>query len=254
MQKYGKNIRFHHKNCFFYLSAQKYLAFRLLIRNFATQMTKTLYNKYDKRQIANLPRVLFGGRIVVVLNEHEAEKAVNYLLDQHILGVDTETRPSFTKGHTNRVSLLQVASHDVCFLFRLNNLGLSPAVRKLLEDTSVPKIGLSWHDDRNMLHRLGDFSDGGCFIDLQDHVKEIGVEDMSLQKLYANFFGMKISKREQLTNWEADILSDKQKLYAATDAWACIMLYEELLRLKESNDYELIKIVEHVQSDTTPQG
>jgi ribonuclease D len=100
-----------------------------------------------------------------------------------------------------------------------------------------------------MLHKTGDF-EAGNFIDLQDHVKEIGVEDLSLQKLYANFFGQKISKRERLTNWEADILMDKQKQYAATDAWACIMLYEELMRLEQTGDYELIKVTDDVQRDS----
>lgn len=216
-------------------------------------MKKTIYNKFDKTQIGSLPRVLFEGRIEVVLTEREALKAVNYLLSQPILGIDTETRPSFHKGPMNPVALLQVSSHEVCFLFRLNQLGLSPSVRRLLEDTQVPKIGLSLRDDLNSLHKLGDF-ENGCFIDLQNHVREIGVEDMSLQKLYANFFGQRISKRERLSNWEADILKDKQKAYAATDAWACIMLYEELMRLENSGDYELITIQEDVQTDTTPQG
>lgn len=212
-------------------------------------MKKTIYHKYDKQRIADLPRVLFEGRIVVILTESEAQKAVDYLLLQPILGVDTETRPSFKKGRANKVALLQVASHEICFLFRLNQLGISPAVKRLLEDKSVPKIGLSWHDDLNMLHKSGEF-ETGYFIDLQNHVREIGVEDLSLQKLYANFFGQKISKRERLTNWEADILNDKQKQYAATDAWACIMLYEELMRLEETGDYELIKTVEDVQADS----
>ena len=212
-------------------------------------MKKTIYHKYDKQRIADLPKVLFEGRIVVILTESEAQKAVDYLLSQPILGVDTETRPSFKKGRANKVALLQVASHEVCFLFRLNQLGVSPAVKRLLEDKKVPKIGLSWHDDLNMLHKSGDF-ETGYFVDLQDHVREIGVEDLSLQKLYANFFGQKISKRERLTNWEADILNDKQKQYAATDAWACIMLYEELMRLEETGDYELIKTVEDVQADS----
>ena len=144
-------------------------------------MRKTLFNKYDKAKIPTLPRVVFEGRIVVVLNEHEAEKAVRYLLSQPILGVDTETKPSFRKGSQHAVSLLQVSSHDICFLFRLNLLGMSPSVKRLLEDRTVPKIGLSWHDDLMMLHRLGDFEPGN-FIDLQHHVKEIGVEDLSLQK------------------------------------------------------------------------
>jgi ribonuclease D len=203
-------------------------------------MRKTLFNKYDKAKIPTLPRVVFEGRIVVVLNEHEAEKAVRYLLSQPILGVDTETKPSFRKGSQHAVSLLQVSSHDICFLFRLNLLGMSPSVKRLLEDRTVPKIGLSWHDDLMMLHRLGDFEPGN-FIDLQHHVKEIGVEDLSLQKLYANFFGQRISKRERLTNWETDVLNDKQKMYAALDAWACIMLYEELVRLEETGEYEIVE-------------
>ena len=204
-------------------------------------MMKTIYNKFDKAKIAALPRVLFKGRIVVVLTERDADKAVRYLLSQPILGVDTETRPSFKKGETHQVALLQVSSYDVCFLFRLNQLGISPSVKRLLEDTRVPKIGLSLRDDLLSLHKLADFN-AGYFIDLQDHMREIGVEDLSLQKLYANFFAQKISKREQLTNWEADILQDKQKLYAATDAWSCIMLYEELQRLEQTGDYELIKV------------
>ena len=204
-------------------------------------MKKTIYSKYDKSKIGALPRVLFEGRIVVVLTEREAEKAVSYLLSQPILGLDTETRPSFKKGQVHQVALLQVSSYDVCFLFRLNQLGMSPSVRRLLEDTTVPKIGLSLRDDLNSLHRIGDF-EKGSFVDLQNCVSEVGVKDLSLQKLYANFFGQRISKREQLTNWEADILSDKQKLYAATDAWSCIMLYEELLRLKETGDYKLINV------------
>jgi ribonuclease D len=204
-------------------------------------MMKTIFSKYDKTKIGTLPRVLFNGRIVVVLTEQEAQKAVRFLLSQSMLGLDTETRPSFKKGTMNQVALLQVSSRDVCFLFRLNHLGLSPSIKCLLEDTIVPKIGLSLRDDLHSLHRLGDFKDGK-FIDLQNLVSEVGVEDLSLQKLYANFFGQRISKREQLTNWEADILSDKQKLYAATDAWSCIMLYQELQRLEQTGDYKLIKV------------
>ena len=212
-------------------------------------MKKIIYNRFNKAWLEDLPKVVYNGKIIVVNSSLEAEKAVDYLLSMPILGVDTETRPSFRKGKVNKVALLQVSSHEVCFLFRLNQLGISPAVKRFLEDKKVPKIGLSWHDDLNMLHKTGDF-EAGCFIDLQDHVKEIGVEDLSLQKLYANFFGQKISKRERLTNWEADILMDKQKQYAATDAWACIMLYEELMRLEQTGDYELIKVIDDVQRNS----
>ncbi len=202
-------------------------------------MTKIIYNKFDKRRIPTLPVAAFEGRIEVVLSPQQAERAVEYLLAQPILGVDTETRPSFKKGHQYQVSLLQVATRDICFLFRLNHIGLSAAIIRFLEDTTVPKIGLSWHDDLAGLRKLGSFT-AGSFIDLQDHVKEVGIEDLSLQKLFANMFGLRLNKKQQLSNWERDILDDKQKLYAATDAWACILLYEELQRLIETQDYQLI--------------
>lgn len=204
---------------------------------------KTIYNKFDKALIANLPRVLFEGRIIVILNAGEAERAVNYLLAQPILGLDTETRPSFKRGHQHAVSLLQVSTRDTCFLFRLNYTGITPAIKRLLEDTTVPKIGLSWHDDLHGLQRLAHFTPG-LFIDLQNHIREIGIEDLSLQKLYANLFGQKISKHERLTNWEADVLKEQQKRYAATDAWACIQLYEEYLRLKQHGNYQLVIVPE----------
>ena len=201
-------------------------------------MGKIIYNKFDKKLITKLPRVMFEGTTIVVVSDFEARKAVDFLLNQPLLGIDTETRPSFKKGKQIIVSLLQVATKNICFLFRLNYIGLSDNIRRLLEDTTVPKVGLSLHDDVLSLHKKGDFKPG-LFVDLQDHIRELGIEDMSLQKLYANLFGMKISKTQQLSNWEADVLNDKQKAYAATDAWACVMLYEEYLRLKESGDYTL---------------
>lgn len=202
-------------------------------------MDKVLYNKFDKNDIKGLPQALFNGRIIVVLNDQEARKAVDFLLSQDILGVDTETRPAFKKGQHHKVSLLQVASEDTCFLFRLNLIGLTDNVKRLLSNVKVPMIGLSWHDDLCMLHSRGEFVPG-YFIDIQDMIEQIGIEDKSLQKIYANIFHQKISKRQRLTNWDADILTDKQKLYAATDAWACIKLYKEIIRLKKTGAYSLI--------------
>ena len=202
-------------------------------------MRKIIYNKFDKKSIAQLPTVTFPGKTVVVMSESEAEKAVHFLLSQDILGVDTETRPSFKKGETHMVSLLQVSTSDICFLFRLNHIGITPAILRLLENKAVPMVGLSLHDDMLSLHKRVAFTPG-YFIDLQDLVGELGIEDLSLQKLYANLFHQKISKRQRLTNWDSDVLNDKQKAYAALDAWACINLYKEILRLKQSGDYELV--------------
>ena len=203
-------------------------------------MKKTIYNKFDKSVINALPLVSFPGKITVVVGEYEAERAVDYLLSCDILGVDTETRPAFRRGQNHKVALLQVATRDQCFLFRLNHIGLPPSLVCLLSNKTVPMIGLSWHDDLMSLHRREPF-EAGWFIDIQDIIGNLGIEDKSLQKIYANLFGEKISKRQRLTNWEADVLSDKQKEYAAIDAWACINLYDEIMRLMATGDYELIK-------------
>ena len=202
-------------------------------------MKKNIYNHIDKSWLNTLPMAKFQGRIVVVLNESEAEKAVNFLLTCNILGIDTETRPSFKKGQQHKVSLLQVSTHDICFLFRLKLIKQKSSIIRLLENKDVPIVGLSLHDDVMSLHRLFDFTPG-YFIDLQNLVKTIGIEDLSLQKLYANFFHQRISKSQQLSNWDADILNEKQRLYAATDAWACIQIYEEYRRLSESRDFNFI--------------
>ena len=213
-------------------------------------MKKTIYNKFDKATINALPLVEYPHKINVILNEYEAERAVEYLLTCDILGVDTETKPAFRRGQNHKVALLQVATRDQCFLFRLNHLGMPQSLIKLLSNRMVPMVGLSWHDDIISLHRRAEFTPG-WFIDIQDIIGNLGIEDNSLQKLYANLFGEKISKRQRLTNWEADVLTDKQKEYAAIDAWACINLYDEIMRLMATKDYDLIKVAEENPNTST---
>jgi len=205
-------------------------------------MKKVILNKLDKTVVSTMKRVEYKGRIVVVYTISEAEKAVDYLLKQPVLGFDTETRPAFSKKQHFKCSLLQVATESICFLFRLNSIGMCHPIVRLLSDSTVTKVGLAWNNDILALHELGPF-EPGSFVDLQQLVKEIGIEDMSLVKIYANLFGERISKSERLSNWERDILKDSQKSYAAIDAWACVRIYEEILRLRSTGDYEL-KMVE----------
>jgi len=203
-------------------------------------MRKIIFNKLDKLAIGQFKKVVFPGRIIEVLTPAEAERAVNYLLTQPVLGFDTETRPSFHKGKHFKCALLQVSSHDICFLFRLNILGgLVPAIIRLLEDKTTIKAALAWSNDSISLHELGDFQ-MGTFIDLQNKVKEIGIEDQSLMKIYANLFNERISKSERLSNWERKELTEAQKSYAAIDAWACIRIYEEVEYLKNTGSFELV--------------
>ena len=202
-------------------------------------MKKLIYNKFDKLTIPSLKRVEYTGKIIVIYTIAEAEKAVDFLLTQPLLGLDTETRPSFSKGRHFKCALLQVATPSQCFLFRMNQIGMCPAIARLMADTKVTKVGLAWNNDLLSLRELGAF-ETGSFVDLQQLVRKIGIEDQSLVKIYANLFGQRISKAERLSNWERDILKDSQKIYAAIDAWACIRIYEEVMRLKEEGDYELV--------------
>ncbi|MBP3214456.1 MAG: 3'-5' exonuclease domain-containing protein 2 [Bacteroidaceae bacterium] len=211
---------------------------------------KAILNKYDKKKIATLPRVLFEGRVIVIFTEKDAEKAVDYLMKQPVLGFDTETKPTFTKGKAHQVALLQVSSPDTCFLFRLNKIGLTDSIVRLLEDQDILKVGLSLQDDMRMLKQRRRFKPG-TFVELQKEVKDIGIEDNSLQKIYANLFGEKISKSQQLSNWEADILTEAQQRYAATDAWACIQIHEEVARMKREQDFILEKVPEERRTFST---
>jgi ribonuclease D len=202
---------------------------------------KQIRNTITKAEIAALPKVLFEGRIFVIYTEADADKAVEYLQTQQIVGVDTETRPSFKRGTTHKVALLQIATADTCFLFRLNRIGMPASLQDFLI-SDVLKIGLSLKDDFMMLRRRKDVhAEEGNWIELQDYVGRFGIEERSLQKIYANLFGQKISKSQRLSNWEAETLTESQMKYAATDAWACVEIYRCLEELERTGDYEVVK-------------
>ena len=181
----------------------------------------------EKSTISTMPTVAFDGRIITIDTPEATDKAVQALSAESIIGIDTETRPSFRKGVQYAVSLIQLSTADTCFLIRLNRTGMPDSLISLLENKKIIKVGLSLHDDYQALNKRRKFK-AGSFVDLQKMVGEFGIEEMSLQKIFAIVFGERISKSQQLTNWENDVLTDKQKLYAATDAWACLKLYNEL--------------------------
>ncbi len=181
----------------------------------------------DKKIIATMPQALFPGEITLIDDPEEAHKAVDYLENFSLVGFDTETKPSFKKGNPNKVALMQLATDDRCFLFRLCHIGMCDAVIRFLENCAITKIGLSIHDDFNVMHRSSDVKPQS-FIELQDYVKNFHIADISLQKVYAIIFGEKISKTQRLTNWEAPELTLAQQQYAATDAWACLRIYRQL--------------------------
>ena len=174
-----------------------------------------------------MPTVAFEGRIITIDTPQAVDQAIIALSKESHVGIDTETRPSFRKGVQHDVSLIQLSTADTCFLIRLNRTGMPASLVSFLENKDIAKIGLSLHDDYQALCKRRKFK-AGAFIDLQKEVGKYGIEEMSLQKIFAIMFTQRISKSQQLTNWENDVLTDKQKLYAATDAWACLKIYNEL--------------------------
>jgi ribonuclease D len=190
-----------------------------------------------KEALSNLPLCGFEGKVVVVANENEIKKAMTHLQQHKILGFDSETKPSFKKGVMNDVSLIQISTHNTCYLFRLNMTGLTDEIRELMENESITKIGLSLKDDIRGLRRITNLEPKG-FIDLQEKVAEFGIDDRSLKKITGIVLHKRISKKQRLTNWESDTLTEAQQRYAATDAWICLEIYKELI---STNKYEQLR-------------
>lgn len=179
-----------------------------------------------EEEIKHLPRKEFSGEIYLIDSLEKLDTALPMLKDKTILGFDTETRPSFKKGPNNDIALLQLATSDEAFLFRLNYIGLPEGLKQLLEDESILKIGLALRDDVSGLKRFNDFSPSS-FIDLQDLAKENDIQNNGLKKLAGIFLNIRVSKSrsQRLSNWERHTLTPKQVRYAATDAWVCYELY-----------------------------
>jgi ribonuclease D len=182
----------------------------------------------DKQAVNQMPVVTFPGRIHIISDATQIESAVAALRQWDIVGFDTETRPSFKRGERHHIALLQLSTPSDAYLFRLNRTGVPATLREYLEDKCYIKVGLSISDDFHQIAGVCNFQPDG-FIELQQMAKQYQITDMSLQKIYAILFQQKISKGQQLTNWEAPKLTEAQQRYAAIDAWACLRIYEYLL-------------------------
>ena len=181
-----------------------------------------------KEEIQELPPCSYEGiKIEVIDSEEKLLAALDYLECQSLIGFDTETKPSFKKGVTHQVCLLQLATCEICFLFRLHLIPFHPKLSAILSNPKITKVGVSIKDDIRILNKRGKFKPQG-FIDMQNMAKEVGIKDISLQKIYAILFGKRISKTQRLSNWESEVLTPAQQQYAAIDAWACIDIYHQL--------------------------
>lgn len=181
----------------------------------------------SNEELLEIPLKSFEGNIVVVDSGIGLREAVNELGTQPVIGFDTETKPSFKKGVNNKVALLQLSTADRAFLFRVNRIGLPEELRAILSNPNISKPGVAIRDDIKGLREIMNFEPAG-FVELQDVAKDMGIQNFSLKKLTAIICGFRISKGQQLSNWEAPELTEAQQVYAATDAWAALKIFKKL--------------------------
>jgi ribonuclease D len=201
--------------------------------------------KISKEEINKMPLVAFGGKINVIDKDKDVAAAVDILRHCSTVGIDTETRPSFKKGVINKVALLQVASKNICYLFRLNTLSYEAEkeIFQILSDEKIMKIGLALRDDFARLHKLNSGRPANI-IDLQSIAKQYGILELGLQKMFAIIFGKRIAKNQQHSNLDEVWLTAAQRRYAATDAWACLKIYNRLRNEKKITKPQIDKLLE----------
>lgn len=202
-----------------------------------------LRSKISKEEVNLLPVVVFEGKITLVDDLSKVQIALDELRRTKTVGIDTETKPSFTRGTHHKVSLVQISTNNHCFLFRLNKMEFPVALAEYFADESIRKIGLSLKDDLSGLRRLYKFVPAN-FVDIQSIAQSYGILELGLQKIYAILFGGKISKSQRLTNWENAELNEQQMRYAATDAWASLQIYRQLMKENKIPLKEVRKMLE----------
>ncbi len=186
---------------------------------------KMFKESITREELTDLPLRWFDGDIYVIDQPGQVNDVAGYLSTQPVIGFDTETKPSFKKGVVNQVALLQFSTMSEAFLLRVNRLGLPASIRKLLANPRIVKPGVAIRDDIKGLQELSKFQPQG-FIELQDIARDAGIQNFSLKKLTAIVLGFRISKSQQLSNWEAPELTEAQQIYAATDAWTSLQIYQ----------------------------
>lgn len=184
--------------------------------------------KISKEEVNSLEIGAFKGEIVLIDDPGLLADAVHELRKSYYLGFDTETRPAFKKGVSYNVSLLQLSTPEKAFLFRLKHLGLPAGIQDILQDPKIVKIGAAVRDDLKALKKLSPTFVPASFFDLNEELKRIGFMNVGVRNLSAMVLNIRISKSEQVSNWEVEKLTEKQLLYAATDAWACLEIFQKL--------------------------
>jgi ribonuclease D len=179
-------------------------------------------------ELNKLPIGGWEGDIILIDKPEDVAPAIQAINKESIIGIDTETRPAFKKGVVYRISLIQIATRDCVYLFRINHIGFSDGLLKVFESEEIMKVGIDLNYDIALLKKIKKFTPRNV-IELNSYCKQKGFLVMGLRKLSALILGIRISKRQQTSNWEAEVYTPAQIHYAATDAWACRALFVQLI-------------------------
>lgn len=205
-------------------------------------------NKITNEALDDLPLKSYTGEIVLVEDEQGISKLIEEINGEKVLGFDTETRPSFKKGQSNLISLIQISTAKSTFLIRTHKTGMPDELVHLLSNERVKKVGVGIRDDIRGLQKIKDFTPGG-FVELQTLALDKGIKDFSLKKLAGILLEIRVSKRQRLSNWEADELNEAQMIYAATDSWVALNIFKELNKLKQNQVVDVENTDEAVNSE-----
>lgn len=181
----------------------------------------------SKEEVNQLPLLKYEGKVIVINTQLSLKSAIMEIREHKVVGIDTETRPAFVKGQFYHVSLVQIAVPGKVYLFRINLTGLSAEICELFADENIAKIGISIRDDIKALQKICFFTPGS-FIDLNTIAQEMEIKNAGVRSLTAIFLESRISKNQQTSNWEKEVLTEQQIRYAATDAWVCLEIYNKL--------------------------
>jgi ribonuclease D len=186
--------------------------------------------KVTKDEVNELPLLQYEGEITQIATDGEYKDAMSRLNREPVIGFDTEKKPVFTKGQYNHVALLQIAIPDEVLIFKLNLLGMRTGLVRFFEDPDIRKVGISIRDDIQDLRKMNPPLHEKNVFEINDAAAKLEIENQGVRNLSAIILGGRISKSQQVSNWESPELTDKQLTYAATDAWVCLEIYSLLDR------------------------
>ena len=174
--------------------------------------------------MVNLPVRRYEGEIHMVATGQEFDDALADFRHERVVGLDTETRPSFSKGESHLPCLVQAATARAVYIFQLSRVEAFPILTELLVDARIAKAGIALAHDLRCLKLVFPF-EARNVVELSTIARRAGLDQTGLRNLAGIFLGFRIPKGNRTSNWAARQLSPAQITYAATDAWACRELF-----------------------------